>query len=80
MQRKRLHEKVLWILERACNENKKDKSLTKDNHESYEKAKMCYICEEKFENKYLKDKTYVKVRDHDHYTGEYRGAAIVYVI
>ena len=41
---------------------------------------MCYICEEKFENKYLKDKTYVKVRDHDHYTGEYRGAAIVYVI
>ena len=30
---------------------------------------------EKFENKYLKDKKYRKVRDHCHYTGEYRGAA-----
>ena len=27
------------------------------------------------ENKYLKDKKYCKVRDHCHYTGEYRGAA-----
>ena len=26
-------------------------------------------------NKYLKDKKYCKVRDHCHYTGEYRGAA-----
>ena len=30
---------------------------------------------EKFENKYLKDKKYCKVRDHCHYTGEYRGTA-----
>ena len=28
-----------------------------------------------FENKYFKDKKYCKVRDHCHYTGEYRGAA-----
>ena len=27
------------------------------------------------ENKYLKDKKDRKVRDHCHYTGEYRGAA-----
>ena len=27
------------------------------------------------ENKYFKDKKYCKVRDHCHYTGEYRGAA-----
>ena len=28
-----------------------------------------------FENKYMKDKKYCKVRDHCHYTGAYRGAA-----
>ena len=38
-------------------------------------AKICYICKEQFENKYLKDKKYRKVRDHCHYTGKYRGAA-----
>ena len=30
--------------------------------------KICYIYKEKFENKYLKDKKYRKVRDHCHYT------------
>ena len=49
--------------------------LTKEQHESYENAKICYICEEKFENKYFKDKKYYKVRDCCHYAGEYRGAA-----
>ena len=42
--------------------------------ESYENGKICYIWEEKFENKYLKDKKYTKLRDHSHYTGEYTGA------
>ena len=32
------------------------KLLTKEQQESYEKSKICYICTEKFENKYLKDK------------------------
>ena len=27
----------------------------KEQQESYENAKICYICKEKFENKYLKD-------------------------
>ena len=44
------------------------KLLTKEQQESYENEEICYICKEKFENKYLKDKRY-------HYTGEYRGAA-----
>ena len=35
----------------------------------------CYICKDKFEDKYIKDKKYCKVRDHCHYTSEYRGAA-----
>ena len=41
----------------------------------YENAKICYICKEKFGNKHLKDKKYRKVRDHCHYTRQYRGAA-----
>ena len=36
--------------------------------------KICNICKEKFENKYLKDKKHRQVRGHCHYTGEYRGA------
>ena len=35
---------------------KKMKLLTKDLEESYENAKLCYICKEKFKNKYLKKK------------------------
>ena len=50
------------------------KLLTKEQLESYENAKICYICKEKTENKYLKDKKYRKIRDHFHYTGEYRSA------
>ena len=48
---------------------KKLKLLTKEKQESDENAKNCYICKEKFEDKYC------KVRDHCHYTGEYRGDA-----
>ena len=51
------------------------KLLTKEKQELYENAKICYIYQEHFENKYLKDKKYHKVRDHCHYTGKYRGAA-----
>ena len=53
---------------------KKMKLLTKEQQESYENSKICYICREKFENNYLKDKRYRKVSDHCHYTGEYRVA------
>ena len=54
---------------------KKTKLLTKEQHESYENAKICYICLEKIKNKYVKDKTYQIVRDHCYYTGEYICAA-----
>ena len=53
---------------------KKMKLSTKEQQELYENTKICYICKEKFENKYLKDKKYCKVRDHRYYTREYRGA------
>ena len=36
--------------------NQKIKSLTKEQQESYENAKLSYTCKEKFENKYVKDK------------------------
>ena len=55
-------------------EKKKMKLLTKEQQESHENAKFCYIHIEKFERKHLKDKKYCKVRDHCHYAGEYRGA------
>ena len=51
----------------------KMKLLTKEQQESYENAKIYFICKERFENKYVKDKKYCKVRDHCHYAGEYRG-------
>ena len=31
------------------------KLLTKEQQQSYENAKICYICKEKSEKKYLKD-------------------------
>ena len=51
------------------------KLLTKEQQESYQNARICSVCKEKFQNKYLKDKKYCKVRHHCHYTGEYRGVA-----
>ena len=51
------------------------KLSTKEPEESYKNSKICYNCKkEKFENKYSKNKKYYKVRDHCHYTGEYRGS------
>ena len=37
------------------------KSLTKEKQQFYENAKIFYICKEKFENEYLKDKKHCKV-------------------
>ena len=37
----------------------------------YDCAKYCHICKKVFRKK----KNLTKVRDHDHYTGKYRGAA-----
>ena len=50
------------------------KLLTKEMQESYENVKICGICKEKFENKFLKDKKYLKLRDHYHYSAEYGSA------
>ena len=54
---------------------KKMKLFTNELQKSYENAKICYICKEKFNNKHAKDKKYRIVRDQSHYAGEYRGAS-----
>ena len=52
-------------------EKKKIISLTDKEKETHENKKVCYICKKEFST----DKKYCKVRDHCHYTGQYRGAA-----
>ena len=47
---------------------KKMKLLIKEQQESYENGKICYICKESFENKKFENKNYRKGRDHCHYT------------
>ena len=67
-----MYEKVLLFPKRAVIENnfkkKKMKLLTKEQQESHENGKICYICKEEFENNYLKDKKYHKIRDHCNFT------------
>ena len=43
-------------------EKNKMKLLTKEQQEPYKNAKICYICKEKIENKYLKVTNFGKVR------------------
>ena len=50
------------------NFSKKMLPLTTQEQTEFIKAKICWICQKRFE----KDK---KVRDHDHFTGKFRGAA-----
>ena len=52
--------------------------LTDNENKYYEQQKECYICQKDFcydNNQKRKFKLYKNVRDHCHYTGEFRGAA-----
>ena len=40
---------------------KKTKSLTKEQQESYKNANFCHICKEKFKNRYVEDKNILKL-------------------
>ena len=42
-------------------QNKSIKLLAKEHQESFENGKICYICKEKLENKYLENKEHCKV-------------------
>ena len=56
-------------------ENKKMLPLTKEELKSHQDAKVCYISGKRFLKKFANDKNYRTVRDHCHFTGNYRGAA-----
>ena len=43
--------------------------MTKDNEKEFQKADKCHICDKKY------NETDVRVRDHCHITGQYRGSA-----
>ena len=43
--------------------------MTKENEQEFEKAKECHICDKKYTEKDI------RVRDHCHITGQYRGSA-----
>ena len=50
--------------------------LTKEEWREYDKATKCHICLEEFDvNEDETTKGNIKVRDHCHYTGKYRGPA-----
>ena len=49
-------------------------NLTKEEEKEFQSASICYICEEEFSID-KKTNKFVKVRDHCHFTGKYRGAA-----
>ena len=63
---------------KIINYEKKDMiPLTKEENKAYTEQKLCHICEEKFcmdkdDENYNNRK---KVKDHCHYTGNFRGAA-----
>ena len=44
--------------------------ITEEEKESFKNEEFCHICNKKYDKEY-KD----KVKDHDHYTGKYKGSA-----
>ena len=49
--------------------------LIKEELESHQDAKICYICGQRVLKELSKSINYQKVRDHCHYTGKYGGSA-----
>ena len=55
-----------------CNIPMKKMIFGEKERKQYEKENICWICKEEFNNDDFKN---IKVRDHCHFTGKYRGAA-----
>ena len=54
--------------------------LAKEVLKSHHDPKICYVYGKGILKKLSKSINYQKVRDHCHYTGKYKGAAIVFVM
>jgi hypothetical protein len=66
--------KELLLLSRDCIkelQRNTDMMLTEKDKRDYHRAKTCHICDKPFGE----SKALLKVRDHDHITGKFRGAA-----
>ena len=68
--------KILSIYKKITYETYKRKDnkpiLSKQQEEEFQEASICYICENEFT---FSNKIQVKIREHNHFTGVYRGAA-----
>ena len=54
-------------------------SMSESETAMHDAADYCYLCKQRFDDAIVAvDQTWKKVRDHDHYTGGYRGAAHSY--
>lgn len=66
---------IKHIMNESCNPES-DKyvpiKMTKEDNIKHKNCKHCYMCHDKFDED---DKGLMKVRDHCHFTGKYRGAA-----
>jgi len=67
-----INKEMVRIMELYKNEEKI--RMTEKDKENYKKAKVCYICRGEFDE----TDNGRKVRDHDHLTGDFRGAAHQY--
>ena len=66
--------KELKKVAKKCIEELKNNNriiMTDEDNNNFDNAMLCHICDEEFDNSGKK----CKVRDHDHLTGKYRGAA-----
>ena len=71
---------VKWFLENIAQrasefvtglKNLKPLCMTQDDWARFNQATQCWICQQPFDQRFPE----LKVRDHDHLSGEYRGAA-----
>lgn len=66
--------KLFEISDSCIEEMRENKrmTLTENDEKDFKYARHCYLCKEPFN---YNDKRCIKVKDHDHRTGKYRGAA-----
>ena len=69
----RIHKEKERILKQWEDSGSKEMDMTSKDEYQFIRATHCYICKKGFVENAKKSQT--KVRDHDHFTGKFRGAA-----